>query len=99
MLFKISNNRESTNSFKTLRITQNKTEVRISVLDEGPGIPEDQIKKITKAFVRIPNSKKSGFGLGLSICNKVMLAHGGSLEILNRKSGGSCFSLVYPKEK
>ena len=78
---------------------QEKREIVIAVIDEGPGIPEEQLKKITKAFVRIPGSKESGFGLGLSICNKVMLAHGGSLEIKNTEVGGACFALHFPLDK
>jgi len=78
---------------------QEKREIVIAVIDEGPGIPEEQLKKITKAFVRIPGSKESGFGLGLSICNKVMLAHGGSLEIKNTEVGGACFALRFPLDK
>ena len=83
-----------------IKVVVNETnkEVSIAVYDCGPGIPESQIEKIKKAFVRIPNSKKSGFGLGLSICNKVMIAHGGKLKI-NNLNKGSCFSLIFPKEK
>ena len=71
-------------------------EAVISVIDCGPGIPNTEIEKITKAFVRISGSKESGFGLGLSICNKVMLAHKGFLKIKNNKAGGACFSLHFP---
>ena len=71
----------------------------ISVVDSGPGIPKEHIEKITKAFVRIPGSKESGFGLGLSICHKVMVAHGGFLKIKNMEKGGACFSLHYPINK
>ena len=78
---------------------QTKNETIIEVVDEGPGIPEEQLKKITKAFVRIPGSKESGFGLGLSICNKVMVAHGGSLKIKNVPGGGACFALQFPLDK
>ena len=78
---------------------QEKREIVIAVIDEGPGIPKEQLKKITKAFVRIPGSKESGFGLGLSICNKVMLAHGGALKIKNTEVGGACFSLHFPLDK
>lgn len=69
----------------------------ISILDRGPGIPEDQIDKIKKAFVRLPGTKNSGFGLGLSICNKVMVAHGGGFVIKNNTNGGACFSLMFNK--
>ena len=95
------------NAFKyspknSLIIVEGKTlnnEVVISVIDQGAGIPEEQLEKITKAFVRIPGTKESGFGLGLSICNKVMVAHGGSLKIKNSAGKGACFSLHFPIKK
>ena len=85
----------------TIYIKSKKTSDKniISVLDSGPGIPQKHIEKITKAFVRIPGSKESGFGLGLSICHKVMVAHGGFLKIKNIKEGGACFSLHFPVDK
>ena len=87
------------NSSIVVKGKQTKNETIIEVIDEGPGIPEEQLKKITKAFVRIPGSKESGFGLGLSICNKVMAAHGGSLKIKNVPGGGACFALHFPLDK
>ena len=87
------------NSSIVVKGKQTKNETIIEVIDEGPGIPEEQLKKITKAFVRIPGSKESGFGLGLSICNKVMVAHGGSLKIKNVPGGGACFALHFPLDK
>jgi len=76
-----------------------KDEHIISIIDSGPGIPKKHIEEITKAFVRIPGSKESGFGLGLSICHKVMVAHGGFLKIENLEKGGACFSLHFPAGK
>jgi len=70
---------------------------KIDVIDSGGGIPENKLNEITKAFVRLEGAKKSGFGLGLSICHKVAAAHGGSLDIKNNESGvGSCFTLCFP---
>ena len=80
----------------TLSTSHDDDFLSINIIDEGPGIPEDQLTKIIKAFVRMPNSKRSGFGLGLSICNKVMNAHGGHLKINNNKGGGATFSLLFP---
>ena len=68
----------------------------INIIDCGPGIPDNQIAKIKKAFVRIPGTKPSGFGLGLSICNKVAKAHGGRLIIKNNPDVGSTFSFAFP---
>ena len=67
-----------------------------SVVDSGPGIEEKMITKITKAFVRGPGKPGAGFGLGLSICKKVVEAHGGSLVIKNNKKTGATFSLLFP---
>ena len=71
----------------------------IEVVDSGPGIPENIQDKITKAFVRGPNRKPSGFGLGLSISNKVIKAHGGLLKIKNNKEApGATIMLRFPKQ-
>ena len=56
-------------------------------------------KEITKAFVRGPNRQTSGFGLGLSISNKVVMAHGGSLKLCNNKeTPGVTITLCFPKK-
>ena len=72
--------------------------VFVLVKDRGPGIPENLIKNITKAFVRGKNETESGFGLGLSICYKVITAHGGELKIQNNPRGGASFTLCIPKK-
>jgi len=87
------------NSTIFVRAKQTANETVVSVVDQGPGVPEEQLQKITKAFVRVPGTKKSGFGLGLSICKKVMVAHGGVLKIKNLVGGGACFSLHFPINK
>jgi len=75
--------------------------IHTAVIDRGPGIKEDEAEKLKKAFVRgsgRPNSSR-GFGLGLSICNKVILAHGGTLLIKNNQDVGSTFTLAFPLNK
>ena len=60
---------------------------------------ENLQKNITKAFVRGPNKQASGFGLGLSISNKVVLAHGGKLTIENNNNSlGVTITLKFPKK-
>ena len=68
--------------------------VGISVRDFGPGIDSDLIKKITNPYVRGKNVKQPGFGLGLSICKKVMDSHGGLLKITTPLGGGCCFKKI-----
>lgn len=68
--------------------------MHISVLDEGPGMDEQERSQAVTRFWR-GNSKKPGYGLGLSIVNAIALRHGGTLELLERKDGGlkACFTL------
>jgi signal transduction histidine kinase len=69
--------------------------VYISVRDYGPGIDSKLIKDITKPYVRGKNLKQPGFGLGLSICKKVMESHGGILKITNMPDRGCCFTISW----
>ena len=65
--------------------------VRISILDDGPGLPEEELAKITDPFNRGGRTGKAGrasAGLGLALARAVALSHGGQLTIKNRASGG-----------
>ena len=68
------------------------------VEDEGPGIPEDSLKKIFEKFYRAPGSRAGGTGLGLSITHGFVTAHGGSVEVRNRPEGGARFIIRLPVE-
>jgi two-component system OmpR family sensor kinase len=71
----------------------------INVKDFGPGIDEENIEKLTTPFYRIVKKgevKRPGFGLGLTICKKVIESHGGELQIKSKIGEGSVFSLVLP---
>ena len=57
----------------------------ISVVDDGPGIPEESLARVFQSFY---TTKSSGTGLGLPIARKLAEALGGSLEIENRAEGG-----------
>ena len=57
--------------------------VVIMVDDDGPGIPENEYQNVMKPFYRIDKSRgqnKSGVGLGLSIANDIVRAHGGNIS-------------------
>ena len=66
---------------------------RISVADNGPGIPEGELPKI---FLPFYTTKSQGTGLGLAVVQKVTLQHGGSIEARNRPDGGAEFLLWLP---
>ena len=71
----------------------------ITIIDDGPGISKDLLENITAPYMRGDNLEKSGFGLGLSICQKVILAHGGTLTVKNHASRGAVFILCWPINK
>lgn len=68
--------------------------VTIAVLDEGPGIPEEDIPFIFERFYRVDKSrsrKGGGMGLGLAIVREIVERHGGKVGVENRPQGGSRF--------
>ena len=61
----------------------------LSVSDRGPGIPENDLKRVFDKFYRVPVPEGAGgTGLGLSICRGIVEAHGGSIHAENREGGG-----------
>jgi two-component system sensor histidine kinase KdpD len=68
----------------------------ITISDNGPGFPEDELKNIFKKFYRIPRTKAGGTGLGLSIAKGFIEAHGGTITAKNKKSGGAEFTILLP---
>jgi len=72
----------------------------ISVCDEGPGIPPEELEKVFEPFYRLESSRNrdtGGTGLGLSIARDVAQAHGGSLVLENRPTGGLQARLSLPR--
>lgn len=67
------------------------THIMIDVTDDGPGIPEERMKDVIEPFVRLDPSRAAqpgSVGLGLSIVNDIVRAHGGQLALFNRKPSG-----------
>jgi signal transduction histidine kinase len=76
--------------------------VLLSVTDRGIGVPKSEQKKIFEKFYRAENSlvhETKGSGLGLSLVQHIMEAHGGSIEVESAPGKGSTFTLVLPVAK
>ena len=88
-------------SSRAVEITSNikGSVVSISVRDFGPGIDAELIQKITEPYVRGKTGTQPGFGLGLSICKKVMVSHGGFLNISNHPDQGCSFTISWDYNK
>ena len=72
--------------------------VRMEVKDNGPGIPDEEKKRIFEAFYRLRNSgqKTEGTGLGLAITQRLVELHGGELSLHSQAGQGSCFYFSLP---
>ncbi len=73
---------------------------RFTIEDQGPGIPANQIPRLTERFYRgekQPGSK--GTGLGLALCKHILEAHGSRLEISSEIGEGSTFGFLLPSSR
>jgi len=79
-------------------VDQEKKHVQISVIDRGPGVPEDELQLIFEPFFRSTRTQKSthGYGLGLTIARRIVEAHGGTIRAFNRIDGGLCVNISLP---
>lgn len=75
-------------------------QVRISVHDQGPGIPSKHLPRIFERFYRVDKARaraQGGTGLGLAIVKHIATTHGGGVEVASQVGSGSCFSLLLPR--
>ncbi len=87
----------------TLRAeTHGQGQWRLSVSDQGGGIPEDQLERIFERFHRVElksGRRVQGTGLGLAIARHIVDLHGGRLWVENAPTGGSIFSALLPRRQ
>ena len=67
--------------------------IRVTVEDNGPGIPPDALSRIFQPFV---TTKAHGSGLGLAIVQKAIVSHNGRVAAANRAEGGARFRIQLP---
>ncbi|ABX09042.1 histidine kinase [Prochlorococcus marinus] len=72
--------------------------VQCSICDQGPGIPEDEQQRIFLDRVRLPqtSSETPGFGIGLSVCRRIVEVHGGKIWVVSEPGQGACFHFTVP---
>jgi signal transduction histidine kinase len=74
-------------------------QVAVSVADTGTGIPREYLAKIFEPFVQVPDAPVGGAGLGLSISQRIIEAHGGQLSVQSEPGKGSRFTFTIPIAK
>jgi len=67
----------------------------VTVTDQGPGIPDEHIKRVTERFYQV-NPEGEGTGLGLAICRELLELHGGSLVIDSTPDAGTSVTVRLP---
>ena len=83
----------------TVRARREGRHVRLWVMDEGDGIPEDDLERIFDKFYRVhaTDRKRAGTGLGLAISRGFIEAMGGSISAANRSDrSGAVFTITLP---
>jgi len=83
----------------TVKVDSNSEGAFVSVSDNGPGISEEDQARVFERFYRADPSRqrtaKEGSGLGLSIVDAVMKAHGGSVTVTSQLGEGATFTLHF----
>jgi signal transduction histidine kinase len=82
-----------------VRIQRDESAALVSIRDYGPGIPSEEQARVFEPFYRIDKSRErttGGYGLGLSLAKKIMIAHRGDLLLASAPGDGSTFTLRFP---
>jgi PAS domain S-box-containing protein len=70
--------------------------VALSVTDTGSGIPRDFLGRVFEPFAQVPQAPAGGSGLGLTIAQRIVEAHGGRLTVQSEPGRGSTFTFTIP---
>ncbi|HEX5024216.1 MAG TPA: HAMP domain-containing sensor histidine kinase [Agriterribacter sp.] len=70
----------------------NNQKVVIKIVDNGNGIPADVLDKV---FIPFFSTKKSGSGIGLSLCKQIMMLHKGNVQVQSKVGEGTAFLLIF----
>lgn len=84
----------------TVIVKEYDNQLKIHILDQGPGIPETELERVFEPFYRLESSRSretGGTGLGLGIARNIAQMHGGDLLLRNRTNGGLEAILTLPR--
>jgi PAS domain S-box-containing protein len=89
------------NSKVLIDVVKERKNLKLSVIDQGVGIPDDELETIFDKFVQSSKTKtgSGGTGLGLAICKEIIKAHNGKIWAENNPEGGATLSFMLPYEQ
>ncbi len=82
-----------------VKVEKQSNRIITKVIDEGPGIPKEELSKLFKEFQQTsvkPTSGEKGTGLGLAISKKIVEKHGGQIGVESEVRKGSTFYFILP---
>jgi signal transduction histidine kinase len=85
----------------TIELEDTAKQVVVRIVDDGPGMPEEELERAFEPFYRGERSRSretGGTGLGLGIARNIARAHGGELVLKNRPGGGLEANLSLPRQ-
>tara|TARA_Y100000782_G_scaffold105939_1_gene126391 strand:+ start:23 stop:1360 length:1338 start_codon:yes stop_codon:yes gene_type:complete len=84
----------------TIELSGDAHGAQIRIDDQGPGVPDEWLSRLSEPFVRVPGqSADSGYGLGLTIAQRAIARHGGSLSFARNSAGGLRVTVKLPANK
>ncbi len=89
----------------SISATQDKTGLRITIANTGPGIPAEHLPHLFERFYRVETARSrsdsdaGGAGLGLAIAHEITRAHGGQLLVDSQPENGTMFTVLFPKQE
>ena len=97
----LSNATRHSNAKDPIEVTcaREQGKILVKVQDYGSGIPKEDLPHIFEPFYRVDKSRSKqtgGYGLGMSVCKKIMEAHGGRIDITSQPNKGTCVLLTFP---
>ncbi len=94
----IKNIIENAIRFKSNIVIVKLTNIGISIIDDGKGIEELEIPKLTEAFYRIDSArerKTGGYGLGLYLCKLIAIAHENTMDTKSKIGNGTEVNIIF----
>jgi len=76
-----------------VQVVGSQRETGVEIRDSGPGIPLDEVEKVFESF---NGDRRDNLGLGLSICRRILEAHGGQISVTENSPRGAIFTFTLP---